>query len=54
MSSRRWHSKVPTKALHAIAWLVREGFIRVIIITTNFDRLLDNAFREAGAEPTVI
>ncbi len=45
--------KIPTKAHHAIAWLVREGFIRVII-TTNFDRLLENALREAGVEPTVI
>jgi hypothetical protein len=45
--------KIPTKAHHAIAWLVREGFIRVII-TTNFDRLLENALREAGVEPTII
>jgi hypothetical protein len=45
--------KVPTKAHHAIAWLVREGFVRVII-TTNFDRLLENALREAGVEPTII
>jgi hypothetical protein len=45
--------KIPTKAHHAIAWLVREGFIRMII-TTNFDRLLENALREAGVEPTII
>jgi phosphoserine phosphatase len=45
--------KTPTQAHHAIAWLVREGFIRVII-TTNFDRLLENALREAGVEPTVV
>ena len=45
--------KVPTKAHHAIAWLVREGFVRVVV-TTNFDRLLENALREAGVEPTVI
>jgi hypothetical protein len=45
--------KIPTKAHHAIAWLVREGFIRVIV-TTNFDRLLETALREAGIEPTVI
>jgi hypothetical protein len=45
--------KVPTKAHHAIAQLVKDGFIRVII-TTNFDRLLENAIREAGVEPTVI
>jgi hypothetical protein len=45
--------KVPTKAHHAIARLVRDGFIRVII-TTNFDRLLENALKSAGVEPTVI
>lgn len=45
--------KVPTKAHRAIAKLVRDGFIRVII-TTNFDRLLENALRDEGVEPTVI
>ncbi len=45
--------KIPTKAHHAIASLVRSGYIRVII-TTNFDRLMENALREAGIEPTVI
>jgi hypothetical protein len=45
--------KVPTKAHHAIARLVQAGFIRVII-TTNFDRLIENALRDAGVEPTVI
>ncbi len=45
--------KTPTRAHRAIAWLVREGFIRVII-TTNFDHLIENALREAGIEPTVI
>ncbi|MBI7805298.1 SIR2 family protein [Pseudomonas aeruginosa] len=45
--------KVPTKAHHAIAHLVRSGHIRVII-TTNFDRLMENALREQGVEPTVI
>jgi hypothetical protein len=45
--------KVPTRAHHAIAWLVREGFVRVVL-TTNFDRLMENALREAGVEPTVI
>jgi SIR2-like domain len=45
--------KVPTRAHHAIARLVRAGFIRVII-TTNFDRLMENALREASIEPTVI
>lgn len=45
--------KVPTAAHHAIANLVAGGFIRVII-TTNFDRLMENALREKGIEPTVV
>lgn len=45
--------KTPTAAHQAIARLVSTGFVRVII-TTNFDRLLENALREAGVEPTVI
>lgn len=45
--------KLPTDAHHAIARLVREGYVRVII-TTNFDRLLENALREQGIEPTVV
>jgi hypothetical protein len=43
----------PTKAHHAIAQLVASGAVRVVI-TTNFDRLIENALREAGVEPTVI
>lgn len=45
--------KTPTKAHHAIAQLVRSGHVRVII-TTNFDRLMENALREQGVEPTVV
>ncbi|GKQ98730.1 SIR2 family protein [Aeromonas hydrophila] len=45
--------KVPTKAHQAIAQLVRSGHIRVIV-TTNFDRLMENALREQGIEPTVV
>ena len=45
--------KRPTKAHHAIAQLVAWGAIKVII-TTNFDRLLETALRDAGIEPTVI
>jgi len=45
--------KVPTAAHRAIAALVRAGYIRVII-TTNFDRLLENALREVGVEPTIV
>ena len=43
----------PTQAHHAIARLVKAGAVRVII-TTNFDRLIENALRDAGIEPTVI
>lgn len=45
--------KLPTKAHHAIAQLVRSGHVRVIV-TTNFDRLMENALRELGVEPTVV
>ena len=45
--------KLPTSAHHAIAGLVRTGYIRVIV-TTNFDRLMENALRECGVEPTVV
>ena len=45
--------KVPTKAHFAIADLVHAGHVRVII-TTNFDRLLENALRDRGVEPKVI
>jgi hypothetical protein len=45
--------KRPTKAHLAIADMVRDGHIRVIV-TTNFDRLLENALRERGVEPTVV
>jgi len=45
--------KSPTPAHNAIADLVAGGFIRVII-TTNFDRLMENALRERGVEPTVV
>jgi SIR2-like domain len=45
--------KIATAAHHAIAELVRRGYIRVII-TTNFDRLIESALREVGVEPTVV
>ncbi len=46
-------NRQPTKAHNAIARLVALGAVRVIV-TTNFDRLLESALREAGVEPTVI
>jgi hypothetical protein len=45
--------KLPTMAHRAIANLVQEGFIRVIV-TTNFDRLIESALKEVGIEPSVI
>lgn len=45
--------KVPTKAHVAIADLVVTGHIKVIV-TTNFDRLLETALRARGVEPTVV
>lgn len=43
----------PTKAHKAIAQLIKDGYIRVVI-TTNFDRLLENALGEIGFVPNVI
>lgn len=45
--------KLPTAAHYAIADLVKLGYVRVII-TTNFDRLLESAVRERGIEPNVV
>ena len=46
-------SKRPTAAHRAIADLAKGGFVKVIL-TTNFDRLVENALREAGVEPAVL
>jgi SIR2-like domain len=46
-------TKVPQEAHHAIARLVRAGYIRVII-TTNFDQLLEEALRAANVTPRVV
>ncbi|MFG1250539.1 SIR2 family protein [Xanthobacter flavus] len=46
---RREGRKLPTAAHRAIAALVQAGYIRVIV-TTNFDRLMENALRERGIE----
>lgn len=45
--------KLPTEAHKAIAELVAKGYVRVII-TTNFDRLLERAVEAAGVVPTVV
>ena len=45
--------KQPTVGHLAIARLVRQGFVRVII-TTNFDRLMEKALEAEGVDPEVI
>ena len=45
--------KQPTVAHRAIAALAAQGFIRVII-TTNFDRLVETALNDEGVVPTVL
>lgn len=43
----------PSRAHHAIAQLVRRGSVRVVI-TTNFDRLMERALEAVGVSPQVI
>ena len=50
---RQEGNKTPTAAHKAIASLVVQGIIKVII-TTNFDRLLEAALQEVSIQPTVI
>ncbi len=45
--------KVPTLAHKAIAKMVKDGYVRVIL-TTNFDRLLEQSLEHEGITPTVI
>lgn len=45
--------KLPTVAHRAVARLVASGLVRVIL-TINFDRLVEAALREEGVEPTVV
>ena len=46
-------AKQPTAAHRAIADLVARGFVRVVV-TTNFDRLMERALEDAGVSPTVV
>lgn len=46
-------AKQPTNAHRAIASLVVQGFVRVII-TTNFDRLMEIALADMGIVPTIL
>jgi hypothetical protein len=52
-SEREEGAKQPTIAHRAIASLVERGFIRVIL-TTNFDRLMETALADVGIAPTVL
>jgi NAD-dependent SIR2 family protein deacetylase len=45
--------KVPTKAHYVIAELVAKGYIKVIL-TTNFDSLLEQALEAQGVQPAVV
>ena len=45
--------KQPTAAHRAIATMVAGGFIR-LILTTNFDRLIENALSDVGVVPTIL
>ena len=50
---RQRAAKMPTAAHKAIAQLVSRDYIRVII-TTNFDHLLEKAIEDIGKSPTVV
>ena len=45
--------KQPTNSHRAIAYLVKQGFIK-LIVTTNFDKLIEKALEEEGIAPEVI
>ena len=46
-------AKQPTTAHRAIAALAAQGFIKVIL-TTNFDQLMENALRDERVQPTIL
>lgn len=52
-SEREEGAKVPTTAHRAIADIVKLGYVKVIL-TTNFDRLLEAALQDVGIQPTVL
>jgi hypothetical protein len=52
-AEREEGKKVPTAAHRAIAQMVGKGYFRVIV-TTNFDRLMEQALEAEGINPTVI
>jgi hypothetical protein len=50
---REQELKIPTLAHRAIATLAKLGYVRMIL-TTNFDRLIEKALEDAGIVPDVI
>ena len=50
---REENAKQPTAAHRAVARLVAQGFVKVIL-TTNFDRLVEKALEDAGVEAAVL
>lgn len=52
-SEREQGRKVPTLAHRAVASLVASGHVKVVI-TTNFDQLLEIALRDSGVAPQII
>ena len=50
---REQNLKQPTIAHKKIAKLVKDGYIK-LIITTNFDRLIESALQGEGIDPTVV
>ncbi len=50
---RQSHLKEPTKAHRAIAKMAKSGYLKVVL-TTNFDRLLEKALNDEGITPQVI
>lgn len=50
---REAHTKGPTEAHRAIARMVADGAIRVVL-TLNFDNLMETALRDQGITPTIV
>ncbi len=50
---REQNKKVPTQAHHAIAKLIKSGHVK-LVLTTNFDHLLELALADIGIEPDII
>ncbi|MFF2050324.1 SIR2 family protein [Leifsonia sp. NPDC058194] len=50
---REYERKIPGEAHKAIASLVRKGIVRVIV-TTNFDRLIERALEAEGVSPQIV